>query len=95
MYDYAKSYVFIAFKEHPSNLKMEAREFVDISQPVWQIILKHVAEVTIFIRTAMITLHFYTNSKWLVTERKSVLIMLYLQESLKNLKKNNKQKQQK
>ena len=74
---------------------MEAREFVDISQPVWQIILKHVAEVTIFIRTAMITLHFYTNSKCLVTERKSVLIMLYLQESLKNLKKNNKQKQQK
>jgi len=74
---------------------MDGKKFVDISQPVWHFILQHVAEITSFISTAMITLHFYTNSKCVVTEGYSALIMFWLQELLKILKKLKKQKQQK
>ena len=49
------------------SLQMEAQKFVDTSQSVWQFIRKHVAEVPSFISTAVITLPFYTNSKFLPT----------------------------
>ena len=58
------------------SLKMEAQNFVDTAQSVWQFVIKHVAEVTSFISTAVVTLDFYTNSKCVVTERYIDLIML-------------------